>query len=231
MPPFTLKKMRLSCLKTLPFLFAAVLWGLPATLQAEQGFPMDPALFPDDTCKNCHSKPVTVDVTADECAECHTPIDDSGEDPAEYTALPVKGHTLEKPLNEMIRIPAGEFIIGNNGRGLTEGRGNPDEMPLHSVYLESFWMDKFEVTNAQYQAFVDGTGQRTPVHWKEKRPPGHPGSPFTYPPEKGNHPVVYVDWFDATAYCRWAGRRLPSEEEWEKAARGTDGRIYPWGNP
>jgi iron(II)-dependent oxidoreductase len=119
----------------------------------------------------------------------------------------------------MVFIPAGEFVMGSNGRPLPEGDGDPDEGPAHLVYVPGFWMDKYEVTNAQYSKYVRGTHAVPPRHWKNG----------DYPPVKTNHPVAYVDWFDANDYCHWAGRRLPSEEEWEKAARGTDGRHFPWG--
>ena len=122
--------------------------------------------------------------------------------------------------NDMVLIPAGEFIMGNNGRSRAEGEGDLDERPAHKVYLDPFYIDKYEVTNAEYKGFVDATGHRVPVKWKNG----------TYPPDRGNHPVAFVSWTDAYAYCQWAGKRLPSEEEWEKAARGTDGRHFPWGN-
>ena len=115
--------------------------------------------------------------------------------------------------NEMVQIPAGEFIMGSDDR-------LPDEGPQHRVYLPAYWIDKFEVTNLQYKAFNDATHRRSPAHWRNR----------TYPPGKADHPVTNVSWNDARAYCEWAGKRLPTEAEWEKAARGTDGRTYPWGN-
>ncbi|OQZ00093.1 MAG: hypothetical protein B6D41_00300 [Chloroflexi bacterium UTCFX4] len=111
----------------------------------------------------------------------------------------------------MILIPAGEFLMGGNKYA--------DERPPHRVYLDSFLIDRFPVTNLQYQQFIHATLHKTPKHWAgDKIPQG-----------KENHPVVYVSWNDARAYCQWAGKRLPTEAEWEKAARGTDGREYPWG--
>jgi len=130
----------------------------------------------------------------------------------------------------MITIPAGTFIIGNNGRATSEGSGDPDETPEHRVYLDTFLIDKYEVTNAQYAVFVKETNHRIPKHWPSSRSTDESQRSVAYPPEKADHPVVYVDWFDANEYCHWAGKRLPTEEEWEKAARGTDGRIFPWGN-
>ena len=113
----------------------------------------------------------------------------------------------------MVFVPAGEFIMGSDD-------GNEDERPAHTVFLDGFWIDKYEVTNAEYKGFVDATGQPPPHHWEGG----------TYPEGKGDHPVVWVSWHDAQAYCQWAGKRLPMEAEWEKAARGTDGRKWPWGN-
>jgi len=111
---------------------------------------------------------------------------------------------------EMVAVPAGEFVMGNDGRY--------GESPQHTVFLDAFWIDKYEVTNALYKKCVDA---------------GKCSSPSTQyfgNPRYDNHPVVYVTWNDAAGYCAWAGKRLPTEAEWEKAARGTDGRIFPWGN-
>jgi formylglycine-generating enzyme required for sulfatase activity len=94
-----------------------------------------------------------------------------------------------------------------------------DEKPLHTVYLDAFWIDQTEVTNAMYAKCVQDAKC------------SQPGSTTHYNDSKyTNHPIVYVSWNDAKIYCEWAGRRLPTEAEWEKAARGTDGRIFPWGN-
>ena len=106
---------------------------------------------------------------------------------------------------EMIRIPAGEFIYGEEDR---------------LDYLPEFWISKTPVTNAQYLRFARSTGHASPVHWQGKTPKA----------ELANHPVTYVSWHDAQAYAGWAAMHLPTGEEWEKAARGTDGRLYPWGN-
>jgi formylglycine-generating enzyme required for sulfatase activity len=117
----------------------------------------------------------------------------------------------------MVEIPAGEFTMGNDA-------GDDDEKPAHTVPLEAFEIDLFEVTNADFAKFVEETGYQTGA---EKA--GEAGW-RAYAEGKDNHPVVKVTWNDANAYCEWAGKRLPTEAEWEKAARGTDGRTYPWGN-
>jgi formylglycine-generating enzyme required for sulfatase activity len=106
---------------------------------------------------------------------------------------------------DLVKIPAGEFLYGDGKQ---------------RVSLGEFWISRTPVTNAQYQVFVQATGQTAHSHWSGGAPPRG----------KEQHPVVYVSWNDAQAFCRWAGMRLPSEREWEKAARGTDGRTYPWGN-
>ncbi|MBM4133288.1 MAG: formylglycine-generating enzyme family protein [Nitrospira sp.] len=118
----------------------------------------------------------------------------------------------------MVTIPAGEFLMGN-----PEGKGRADEWPQRSVYLDAFAIDQVEVTNERYMAFVTTTGHRNPPN------PYATGPLFSV---KGIEqlPVVQTTWYDAKAYCAWAKKRLPTEAEWEKAARGTDGRVFPWGN-
>jgi formylglycine-generating enzyme required for sulfatase activity len=111
----------------------------------------------------------------------------------------------------MALVPAGEFTRGSN---LAE-----DETPLHHVYLNAFYMDKYEVTVGQYAKYLEVTDMDEPPDWSIMNQPQHQ-----------KRPVVNVDWEDAVKFCKWAGKRLPTEAEWEKAARGTDGRIYPWGN-
>ena len=131
--------------------------------------------------------------------------------------LPV-GPTMisEKDGMELLPVPAGEFLMGSDPA--VDKDAQDDEKPQHTVYLDTFWIDKTEVTNAQYQTCVSA-GACSQSEYADD-------SHFNAP----NQPVVGVSWNDATAYCEWAGRRLPTEAEWEKAARGTDGRIYPWGN-
>jgi formylglycine-generating enzyme required for sulfatase activity len=118
----------------------------------------------------------------------------------------------------MVTIPAGEFLMGN-----PEGKGRDDERPQRSVYLDQFAIDQVEVTNERYMAFVKATGHRTP-------PNPYGTGPVVSINGIEQLPVVQTTWYDAKAYCSWAKKRLPTEAEWEKAARGTDGRLYPWGN-
>ncbi len=118
----------------------------------------------------------------------------------------------------MVTIPAGEFMMGS-----PDGLGRVDERPQRSVYLDAFLIDEVEVTNERYMQFVKTTGHRPP--------PNPYGAGNLQSIEGIEHlPVVQTTWYDAKAYCRWAKKRLPTEAEWEKAARGTDGRLYPWGN-
>jgi formylglycine-generating enzyme required for sulfatase activity len=127
-----------------------------------------------------------------------------------YQAPPV---TLPKEMTgrdgaPMALVPAGEFLMGSAADG-----------PEHRVYLDSFYMDKFEVTAARYAKFMEETSRAQPFFWEEVNLKSD-----------GERPVIGVDWHDADAYCKWAGKRLPTEAEWEKAARGTDKRTYPWGS-
>lgn len=116
----------------------------------------------------------------------------------------------EKDGMVLVYVPAGEFTMGSNT--------NPSEQPIHQVNLDAFWIDQTEVTNAMYSKCVD-EGECYPPYDVNY----YDNSSYA------NHPVVHVDWNQATAYCAWAERRLPTEAEWEKVARGTNGRTYPWG--
>jgi len=118
----------------------------------------------------------------------------------------------------MVFVPAGDFTMGSND-------GDNGEKPQHTVYLDAFWMDKYEVTNAQYKKCVDAGKCSRPSESKSYTRSSYYGNASF-----DNYPVIYVSWNDAKTYCEWAGKRLPTEAEWEKAARGTDGRLYPWGN-
>lgn len=117
-------------------------------------------------------------------------------------------------LETMITIPAGPFLMGTNNV-----KSDAQNKPQHQVTLPAYRVDKFLVTNAQYAKFVAATGRRPPINW----PTGQ------IPTGLELHPVTMVSWFDAKAYAAWAGKRLLTEAEWEKAARGTDGRRWPWG--
>ncbi|MEO0108297.1 MAG: SUMF1/EgtB/PvdO family nonheme iron enzyme [candidate division WOR-3 bacterium] len=147
------------------------------------------------------------------------------EPPAPKTAMAnVPMDTIRGPDHAlMVRIPAGEFLMGTPASE-DRGKRHPDEHPLHRVYLDDYYIDVHEVSNRQYREFCDATGRaypRNPTQFK-----GLPDYFEKYP----DYPVVEVSLSDAEAYAAWSGKRLPTEAEWEKAARGTDARKYPWGN-
>lgn len=117
----------------------------------------------------------------------------------------------------MVYVPAGDFTMGS-----PEGEGHDDERPQHIVYLDAFYIDKTEVTAAQYERCVKADACSAAGSYSDACSYGASGM--------SDHPINCVDWNQAVTYCGWAGRRLSTEAEWEKAARGTDGRVYPWGN-
>lgn len=113
----------------------------------------------------------------------------------------------------MVLVPAGVFTMGSEN-------GDDDEFPIHRVQLDAFYIDKFEVTNGRFGRFVDAIQSEPPWGFEDQ----------TTPIVRAERPVRWVNWIEAIGYCFWAGKRLPTEAEWEKAARGTDGRAYPWGS-
>ena len=134
----------------------------------------------------------------------------------------------ELALDGMALIPAGEFQMGSS-----EHERNENEHPFHTVYIDALYMDVYEVTNAAYKAFVDanpqwrkeriyqGYAEGYLTHWRDNN----------YPEGEGDHPVIFVSWHAAMAYAKWMGKRLPTEAEWEKAARGgLERQQFPWGN-
>jgi len=123
-----------------------------------------------------------------------------------------------------VLIPASEFRMGSDPS--KDRNSQVDERPIHTLNVSDFYIMRYPVTNAQYHQFMEATGHRAPLFWEDGK----------FPDDKANHPVVGVSFNDAIAFCRWAGEvtglaiRLPTEPEWEKTARGPDGRIYPWGD-
>ncbi len=153
------------------------------------------------------------------------PPQEAEEPPREPRPKPKTPIRTPQPIEpELVLIPAGEFLMGSDPE--KDQHAYEAEQPQHRVYLPDYHIARTPITNGQYTAFVEASGYDAPNHWVDGKPPD----------DKEDYPVVYISWYDATAYCRWLsekkGRtyRLPSEAEWEKAARGTDGRIYPWGD-
>jgi formylglycine-generating enzyme required for sulfatase activity len=138
-------------------------------------------------------------------------VEETTTPPIASTSGPSPARAIQE---DMVLIPAGRFIRGYNGGGF-------DEKPEASVMLDAYWVDRYEVTYANYLAFVTTTGHRKPISRYVKHFDKLSGA---------TQPAVYVSWEDADEYCRYRGARLPTEAEWEKAARGPDGLLWPWGN-
>jgi formylglycine-generating enzyme required for sulfatase activity len=143
------------------------------------------------------------------------------------TSTPPDQVTITTPIHlELVRVPAGEFLMGSDPT--KDPNARPEEQPQHRVYVSEFYIGKYPITNEQYAVFVNATKHPAPSHWKKGK----------IPVGKESHPVVYIYRLrnDTIAFFEWLSResdytfRLPTEAEWEKAARGIDGRIYPWGN-
>ncbi|MFQ5449576.1 MAG: formylglycine-generating enzyme family protein [Nitrospinaceae bacterium] len=168
------------------------------------------------------------------------------------TVLPVYGENRGTPVaaqneySRMAKIPAGKFKMGSTfeeTKGFLEKCRKfdkacelwwfKDEYPDHLVTLKTYWIDLYEVSNEKYLEFVRATGHRPALDDScetVKCREGNLWQGTSFPPAIRNQPVTQVNWFDADSYCRWRGKRLPSEAEWEKAARGSSGSIYPWGS-
>jgi len=137
-------------------------------------------------------------------------------------AVPIAAQSTEN----MVQIPAGKFWMGRAYTIYADSadlvpRDKLDDRPANNIYLDAFYIDKYEVTNADYARFIQATGAKAPWHWPEGK----------IPDGKEKLPVYNVNWFEATAFCKWAGKRLPTEAEWEKAARGgLDRNHYAWGD-
>ncbi|VAW84270.1 hypothetical protein MNBD_GAMMA16-1102 [hydrothermal vent metagenome] len=216
------------------FLGVSLFWS--AGLFAE-----DVAVLNNDSCLSCHSTmshDAIASIIEANCAECHTAPDITGEtnrvsahlDALDEVDLPLhtnnsdllpgmaipqyyRGSRLGGDANDMLRIEAGPFTRGTDNR-------LPDEGPEHIANTTAYLIDRYEVTNLQYKKFITTTKHNSPDHFENR----------TYPPGKADHPVVNVTWNDADAYCTWAGKRLPDDKEWEKAARSADARRFPWGS-
>jgi formylglycine-generating enzyme required for sulfatase activity len=133
--------------------------------------------------------------------------------PAPFGIETLRGHTPWRDPVPMVAVPSGDFLMGSD-----DPEADADERPSAHIHLEAFWIDRVEVTNARYRACVEAGVCIRPV------------GPAFDEATKADHPATIVAWAQALAYCRYVGKRLPTEAEWEKAARGVDGRRYPWGS-
>jgi formylglycine-generating enzyme required for sulfatase activity len=192
--------------------------GLPggAVPAPDQPIPTEPLPLPEATSTPTPT-PIPTSTPTQTPAPTETPIPSP-------TPTTVVTEISSKDGMALVFVPAGEFLMGSSRAEDPETL--EEELPQHTVYLDAFWIDQTEVTNAQYALCVaDGGACTSPVNISSLTRSSYYDN-FQY----ASYPVVFVSWSQAAAYCAWAGRRLPTEAEWEKAARGSDGRIYPWGN-
>ena len=124
----------------------------------------------------------------------------------------------EKDDMVLVYVPEGDFLMGSNDTEIH------DAQPQHTVYLDAFWIDQTEVTNGMYEKCVEAGACEPPSKTMSKTRDSYYGNS-----QYADYPVIFIDFYSAETYCEWVERRLPTEAEWEKAARGTDGQEYPWG--
>lgn len=223
-------------MKPITYRHLLLLFLLPGWLQIGLIYAGETHIERSRDCFSCHEEfdHDTFELMADEvCGACHRgaltkkralellelekhplpSVDNQSEVPGMVLPLTSRKSLRGDEPSDMVKVTAGEFTLGTDHR-------LPDEGPSHKRYLPSFYIDVFEVTNLQYQRFIQEKNHRSPAHFRNR----------SHPEGRADHPVNFVSWFDAKAYCEWAGKRLPSNAEWEKAARGTDQRTYPWGD-
>ena len=202
----------------------------PPTIDAAEPSTIEPTKKPTlEPAETSTIASTTAPTTAPTIEPTETPTIASTTAPTADPRLPPSNQSLgmfwTRPADQMpmVYVPAGSFLMGST-------RGDRDETPVHMVTLDGFWIDRTEVTNDQFRQFVAATGFETTA---EKEGTTVWNSPLGL--ESGlagleDHPVVYVSWTDANAYCSWAGAALPSEAQWEYTARGPDNPVYPWGD-
>ncbi len=204
----------LCCVVTVCSFTSAAVWASPSQGEGCQAChkddPHKKAMHAGDACKTCHGGGEAA--TVETRVALPVAVAEERLPGMRFEMYPEQSRLGDVP-NEMVLIPAGAFIRGTDTRLADEG-------PQHEVTLAAYFIDKYEVTNLQYKKYADEARRRTPDHFEAR----------LYPRGKADHPVTFVSWRDAKRYCEWAGKRLPTDIEWEKAARGTDGRTFPWGN-
>lgn len=181
---------------------------------------VDASILPSGAPSIVSSTPLTETETPPDATSTAAPTFTAISDTPTPTEL--LGKITDRKGVEMALIPAGEFLMGSTD---ADSMANPDQKPQHRVYLDDYYIDLTEVTNAMYAACVQADGCTPPGSVSS-----HTRNSYYGAAQYDNYPVIYVNWEQARTYCAWRGGSLPTEAQWEKAARGTDGRLYPWGN-